>query len=411
MIMRILYFNYLYDIYGASLGSAIKPMELFAAMRRLGHEVEMVWFKDQPGGPPAGTLNRSARDFLKRNFAFLVHDLRLLLENRKFAGIEAEKTAAFKPDIIIARLDLYLYSALRTARAFRVPIIIEADSPPLYEAVHFQKQYWRIPAIPRRIERRLLRGGDFTVMQSRELQRYFIDAHDLDAARTAVVCNGADVDKFSPQEPDRGLAHRFGLTGGPVLGFIGSMSAWHGINNLLRIVKAIVARYPDTRFLLVGSGGGQEKLIRTYLVKHDLTRHVIQTGYVAHVEIPHYLQLMDVVLAPYPNLPFFYYSPVKVFEYMAAGKAVVTTRIGQLARIIRDGWDGVLCPPGDFDTFISAISGLLEDPEIARQMGANARETIIQQHTWRHKAQAYEKICQQVITEHRLRPAHEGNAR
>ena len=161
----------------------------------------------------------------------------------------------------------------------------------------------------------------------------------------------------------------------------------------------------------MGSGGGQEKLIRTYLVKHDLTRHVIQTGYVAHVEIPHYLQLMDVVLAPYPNLPFFYYSPVKVFEYMAAGKAVVTTRIGQLARIIRDGWDGVLCPPGDFDTFISAISGLLEDPEIARQMGANARETIIQQHTWRHKAQAYEKICQQVITEHRLRPAQEGSAR
>ncbi|HNS74377.1 MAG TPA: hypothetical protein PKI81_13275, partial [bacterium] len=71
--MRILYFNYLYDIYGASLGSAIKPMELFATMRRLGHEVEMVWFKDQPGGPPAGTLKRSARDFLKRNFAFLVH--------------------------------------------------------------------------------------------------------------------------------------------------------------------------------------------------------------------------------------------------------------------------------------------------------------------------------------------------
>jgi glycosyltransferase involved in cell wall biosynthesis len=407
--MRILYFNYLYDIYGASLGSAIKPLELFAAMRKSGHDVEMVWFKDQPGIPPAGTLKRSLRDFFKRHLAFLVHDFRLLLENRKFARLEAEKVAAFKPDILIARLDLYLYSAIKTARKFGLPIIIEADSPPLYEARNFQRQYWRIPAIPRRIERWVLRQADFCVMQSRELQRYFIDAHKLDPDRTAVVCNGADVEKFQPTPADRALADRFDLNGGPVLGFIGSMSAWHGINNLLRIIETIVADFPSTRFLLVGSGGGQEKQIRTYLEKRALTRQVIQTGYVAHVEIPHYLQLMDVVLAPYPNLPFFYYSPVKVFEYMAAGKAVVTTRIGQLARIIRDGWDGVLCPPGDFDAYIQAISGLLENPEIARQMGANARETIIQQHTWRHKAQAYEKICQQVLDEHRRgRTAGEG---
>ncbi|HPR87835.1 MAG TPA: glycosyltransferase family 4 protein [bacterium] len=403
--MRILYFNYLYDIYGASLGSAIKPMELFAALRKMGHDVELVWFKDQPGGPPAGTLKRSLRDFFKRHLAFLVHDLKLLLENRKFARIEAAKVAAFKPDILMARLDLYLYSAIKTARKFDLPVIIEADSPPLYEALHFQRQYWRIPAIPRLIERWVLRHADFSVMQSRELQRWFLDQHKLDPERTAVVCNGADADKFSPQPAARALADRFGLNGGPVLGFIGSMSAWHGIDNLLRIVQAIVAKYPQTRFLLVGSGGGQEKPIRRYLEKHGLTRHVIQTGYVAHAEIPDYLQLMDVVLAPYPNLPFFYYSPVKVFEYMAAGKAVVTTRIGQLARIIRDGWDGVLCPPNDLEAFISAISGLLEDPEIAREMGRHARESIIQQHTWKHKALAYEKICQQVIDAHRLRGA------
>ena len=403
--MRILYFNYLYDIYGASLGSAIKPLELFAAMRRLGHEVEMVWFKDQPGGPPAGSYRRSLRDWLKQNFSFLVHDFKLLLENFRFARLEAEKVAAFKPDIIIARLDLYLYSAVKTARTFNLPVIIEADSPPLYEAIHFQKQYWRIPAIPRLIERWVLRHGDFAVMQSRELQRYFTDLHKLDFARTAVVCNGADVDKFKPRPLDPGLAGRFGLDGGPVLGFIGSMSAWHGITNLLNIVKVIVAKYPKTKFLLVGSGGGQEKQIRSYLDKYQLTPYVIQTGYVAHAQIPEYLQLMDVVLAPYPNLPFFYYSPVKVFEYMAAGKAVVTTRIGQLARIIRDGWDGVLCPPGDFDSFTEAISGLVENPEVARHMGENARETIIQQHTWRHKAQAYEKICQQVLQDHLSRGA------
>lgn len=394
--MRILYFNYLYDIYGASLGSAIKPMELFAALRKIGHEVEMVWFKDQPGHLPPGTLKASARDFLKRHLAFLVHDAKLFLENWKFKKIEAAHVESFKPDLIIARLDLYLFSAIKTARKYHLPVIIEADSPPLYEALHFQRQYWRIPVIPRLIERWVLRQADFVIMQSKELQRYFTDMHGLDAEKTAVVCNGADIEKFQPQIRDEFLAARYGLGDGAVLGFVGSMSVWHGIDNLLRIIATIVRKYPNCRFLLVGSGGGQDGQVDRYLQERGLSDHVILTGYVPHEKIPAFVQLMDVVLAPYPNLPFFYYSPVKVFEYMAAGKAVVTTRIGQLARIIRDGWDGVLCPPGDFDALISAISGLLEDSGIAAAMGENARATIAQKHTWIHKAQAYEKICQQV---------------
>ncbi len=397
--MRIVYFNYLYDIYGASLGSAIKPMELFKAMRAAGHEVKMVWFKDQPGHLPPGTLKASARDFLKRHLAFLVHDLKLFVENWKFRKIEAGHVESFKPDLIIARLDLYLFSAIKTARKYNLPVIIEADSPPLYEALHFQKQYWRIPVIPRWIERWVLHHADFVVMQSRELQRYFTNLHGLDPERTAVISNGADIEKFQPQIRDEFLAARYGLGDGPVLGFVGSMSVWHGIDNLLRIIATVVQKYPNCHFLLVGSGGGQEPHIRHYLEQRGLGDRVVLTGYVPHEKIPAFVQLMDVVLAPYPNLPFFYYSPVKVFEYMAAGKAVVTTRIGQLARIIRDGWDGVLCPAGDFDALISAISGLLEDAEIAATMGENARQTIAQQHTWGHKAQAYEKICLQVCRE------------
>ena len=95
---------------------------------------------------------------------------------------------------------------------------------------------------------------------------------------------------------------------------------------------------------------------------------------------------------------------------MEAVKAVVTTRIGQLTRIIRDGWDGILCPPGDFNAFIAAISGLLEDTDMAVQMGLNARQTISEKHTWRHKAKAYEAICAKLITEHRSKNSDENTS-
>jgi len=404
--VKILYFNYLWDIYGASLGSAIKPIELFAEMRGLGHEVEMIWFKDQPGGPAPGTFKASARNFLKRHLAFLAHDPKLFLENLIFARREAEAVEKFKPDIIIARLDLYLFSAVRTARKYHLPVLIEADSPPVYEAVHFQPQYWRIPFIPRLIEGWVLRNADFNVMQSMELQHYFVHRHRLRQERTDVVSNGADIHKFVPDLKDAALLARLGWQEGPILGFIGSMSVWHGIENLLRIIDTVLSHYPAAKFLLVGSGGGHEASIRRFIQQRRLTRQVILTGYVPHAQIPAYIQLMDVVLAPYPNLPFFYYSPVKVFEYMAAGKAVVTTRIGQLKCIIRDGWDGILCPPGDFNAFIAAISGLLEDTDMAKQMGLNARQTISTKHTWRHKASAYEAICARLIEEYQQKNGH-----
>ena len=397
--MRILYFNYLWDIRGASLGSAIKPMELFAAMEKLGHTVKICWMKDQPQANGAFTAKRRVREVLKKALSRYVHDPKLLFENLRFRRREERLVRDFQPDLIVARLDLYLFSAIKTARKFGLPIIIEADSPPVYEAVHFQKQYWRIDSIPQRIEGWVLRQADFAVMQSRELQRYFIETHELDAERTAVVTNGADVAKFSTHARYELLIRKYGLADRPVLGFVGSMSVWHGMENLRKIIGAIVEKYPRAKFLLVGSGGGLESEIRQFIATKRLQENVILTGYVPYEEIPKYISLMDVVLAPYPNLEFFYYSPVKLFEYMAAAKPVVTTRIGQIAEVVTHNQNGLLCPPDDFDRIISAIELLLETPNERKRIGENARQTIIERHTWMHKAREWERICKRVLGE------------
>jgi len=397
--MRILYFNYLYDTRGASLGSAIKPIELFRALQERGHAVRLCWLKDETSGSTGqgGRQGLPFRQALKRRFARFVHDPKLLAENLVFARREERQVRDFQPDLIVARHDLYVESFLHTARKYALPLVVEADSPPLYEAMAFQKQYWRIAALPRAIERKVLSSADLVIAQSRELQDYFIREHGLEPSRTAMVTNGADPVLFQPQKRSADLMGQFGLHQGPVLGFVGSMNVWHGLDNLVQIMRAILERHANAQFLLVGAGGGAEEHIRRFAAESGFTDRVVFTGYIPYEQIPQIVQLMDIVLAPYPDLPFFYYSPVKLFEYMAAGKPVVTTAIGQIEQVVRNNQTGLLCPAGRFDCIVQALEELLHNSNLRKRLGENARREIETRHTWQHKAAEWESLCRQLL--------------
>ena len=395
--MRILYFNYLWDIYGASIGSAIKPLELFAALEELGHTVQICWMKKQPQQENSGAKAKSNREFLKKYFARYVHDAKLFAENIPFRKAEQEWVEKFKPDIIVARLDLYLFSALRTARKNKLPIIIEADCPPVYEAVEFQKQYFRIPIISEKIEKYVLKNADFVITQSNVLHDHFSNRYQLDLKKMAVAPNAVVPEKFQINESDEELRKKYDLKSDPVVGFVGSMSVWHGIENLQKIILNIVAKIPHVKFLLVGTGGGNENKLSDFLRKNNLEKNVVFTGYVPHKEIPKHIGLFDVALAPYPGLDFFYYSPVKMFEYMAAGKPMVTTDIGQIAEVITNNFDGILCRPDNIDELINSTLLLLENEKERKRIGENARLTIKNKHTWQHRANQWNKAINMVV--------------
>ena len=121
------------------------------------------------------------------------------------------------------------------------------------------------------------------------------------------------------------------------------------------------------------------------------------TGYIPPSEIPNYISAMDIVVAPYPELKFFYYSPVKIFEYMACQKPVLTTNIGQISEIITDGENGVLCKPDDSDELLNKLLQLIEDREKRKKIGLNARKTIVDSHTWSIKAAAWSDYCTSVV--------------
>lgn len=91
---------------------------------------------------------------------------------------------------------------------------------------------------------------------------------------------------------------------------------------------------------------------------------------------------MDAAVAPYPDYPDFYFSPLKIYEYMAAGLPVVASRIGQVAELIQDGTNGLLYQPGDAVALSAALNRLRCEPMLRSSLGRAARETVLHDHTW-----------------------------
>jgi glycosyltransferase involved in cell wall biosynthesis len=106
------------------------------------------------------------------------------------------------------------------------------------------------------------------------------------------------------------------------------------------------------------------------------------TGAVPPHEVPRLLAGMDAAVAPYSGRGSFYFSPLKVYEYMAAGLPVVASRLGQLDGLIGHGVTGLLCPPDDAGALAGALARLRSAPDLRRRLGEAARAAVLRQHTW-----------------------------
>ena len=131
----------------------------------------------------------------------------------------------------------------------------------------------------------------------------------------------------------------------------------------------------------MGDGPEREELVRD-LAARGLSGSAILCGAVPPAEIPGLLASMDAAVAPYPPIEPFYFSPLKVFEYMAAGLPVAASRIGQLGAVIRDGGNGLLLPPGDAGALSGALERLCGDRALRIRLGRAARATVLEEHTW-----------------------------
>jgi glycosyltransferase involved in cell wall biosynthesis len=276
-------------------------------------------------------------------------------------------------DAVYERLSLFGLSGVRTAQRLDVPHVLEVNAPLCDEARRFRTLPYPQEAFE--VERRVCRETDHVFANSEATTAHLVDA-GVSPAKVAVVPNGVDVRKFTGRRRRRG-------SGVFRVGFLGSLNPWHGIDVLLEAFTHALARRTDLRLEIVGAGPEANRLAEAALPADAFLSH----GPLAHRTAIEVMSQWDVGVAPFLPLLRFYFSPLKVVEYMAAGVCPVASDLGQIRTLLDRGKRGVLVEPGNAGALAGAILGLASDRPAASELGARARAYALRELTWQKNAE------------------------
>jgi glycosyltransferase involved in cell wall biosynthesis len=383
-------------------GASVHLRGLAAALGRAGHAVVVASPSLQPG-PGAATALLGARALglpLSRAIT-AVHEaltafnasvgarnsvpnaVRRILLNEELREQIAQQFEGAPPDVVYERASLYGTVGVGLAREMGRPLIVELNAPLAAEQSTYRAA--GLGDLAEQTERWVLSRAEAVLAVSAPLRDHAV-AMGAATERVHVVPNGVDPELFRPGLRDPDVRKRWELGDGPVLGFVSGLRPWHGVDTLPPLLAELVPRHPDLRLVVAGDGPAREGLERE-LATRGLSKAVVFTGWLAHEEIGALIRHFDVALAPYREPAHaFYFSPLKLFEYMACGVPVVAAAVGQMAEVLQHGRTGLLCPPGDVPGLAAACHRLLTDSALRQRLGATAAAVVHDRYTWDHNA-------------------------
>jgi len=190
---------------------------------------------------------------------------------------------------------------------------------------------------------------------------------------------GADLSLFGSNSSGEEIRRRYNIHG-PLVTYLGQLHATQYVEQFLEAGILLLEKQPAATLMVVGSGWRLPEL-RIKAKTMGIDDRVVFTGTVPYNEIPEYLAAADIAVACFEdNEATRAKSPLKVVEYLAAGKAIVASSVGEVERMVSGC--GVLVPPGDIHALSDAINGLLLDPDRRRELGEMARERAFERHSW-----------------------------
>jgi alpha-maltose-1-phosphate synthase len=277
-------------------------------------------------------------------------------------------------DVVYERYSLFSTALAQVTAALRIPGFLEVNSPLIdeqrtYRELHDEQSALRALAVQ-------VAAAAKAVCVSEPIAAWVRRRAGSAAVRIAVVPNGVNVDRIRPGNGGR--------AGVPVVVFVGTLKPWHGVDVLIEATRH--ARQ-DWRLLIVGDGP-QADALRAQAARGTGAGRgpaVEFAGAVAPERIPELLAGCAAAAAPYPatqEADSQYFSPLKLYEYCAAGLPVVASRVGQVPQIIDDGVTGLLVEPSDPRALAAAIDELVSAPVARAAMGAAARRIAVRDFGW-----------------------------
>jgi len=376
--LRILYHHRT----AASDGMRVHIDEVIKALRDRGNLVEVV-------GPAANGAGGKSKleglaDFLRRLLPASIFELLELAYNISAYRQLKHAVQTFEPDILYERYNLYLLAGLRLKRRHDLPMILEVNSPLAEERAAFGNL--RLRVLAERCETALWRGADAVLPVTQVLADIVAKKRKTDAG-IQVVPNGALLETAATAADVERLRAQFGLKpGNVVMGFVGFVRAWHGVGWALDALPSLPA---NTHLLIVGDGPGLPALEKR-AAELGITDRVHFAGRVLHCQIPTYIELFDIALQ---TAAVSYASPLKLFEYMAHGRAIIAPDQPNIREILDDGVNALLFAAENEPSFRAALTRLCTDQTLRQKIGRQARLTVEERPlTWANNAARIESL-------------------
>ncbi len=376
--MRILYHHRT----ASKDGQAVHIEELIHALRELGHEVRVVapdvGGTEERKGDMGGQVSWVQR--LREKLPRAVYELLELGYSLLAYARLARAAREFKPDVIYERYNLFLLAGLMLKWRRRIPLLLEVNAPLVHERMRFGGL--GLPWLGRWAEGLVWRGADVVLPVTQVLAGHVRD-RGVPAERIVVIANGINEAHFASAPTQAVAKATLGCPEALVLGFTGFVRDWHGVDRVLQWL-ARPETPPNARLLVVGDGPERANLERL-AAELKLGERVRFTGVVDRNAVPAHVASFDIALQP---AVVAYASPLKLFEYLALGKAIVAPRQPNIEEVLVDGRNALLFDGSAPGALEAALTRLCADAALRERLAAGAAATIGQLGlTWRSNAQ------------------------
>lgn len=358
-------------------GQYVHIEEMINALRKQGHEVIIVAppsAETESFGSDAGAVALLKRWLPKWFYELMELGYSLVAYRRLAKAVEQHR-----PDCIYERYNLFLPAGVWLARKYKLPLLLEVNAPILEERSRYDGL--SLTRLARWSQAYAWKNADVVLPVTRVLGD-IVASYGVPQDRIVVIPNGINGERFG-SAPDVEAAKRaLGLEGNLVLGFTGFVRDWHGLD---KVIDLIANDPPESRrhLLVVGDGparAGLEKQARDL----GIANRVTFTGIVGRDDVARHVAAFDIALQP---AVVAYASPLKLFEYLALGKAIVGPAQPNIEEILAQDKNAVLFDPDSTASLAAAVDRLCVDHALREKVAAGARATIVEQKlTWHENA-------------------------
>lgn len=322
------------------------------------------------------SLPGAAYELLEFGYSFLTA-IRLRREYKKF-----------KPDFYYERYNLFSPAGSWLRKRFKVPFLLEVNAPIAEEREKYGTL--KLRRLAQWSQRYAWRNADRALPVTKVLAEYLLAA-GVPRDRIVVIQNGINRARFSNLDDPDLRRRELGLENALVLGFTGFVREWHGLDEVIRALPSLSER--NVHLVVVGDGPGREPL-ETLAAEMGVEQRVHFTGLVERDDIAGYVNCFDIALQPSVTS---YASPLKIFEYLAMGKAIVAPRTANIEEILVDGESAQLFDPNAPGSLHDAIVALCDDVALRDRLAACAARQIDQQKlTWDDNARRIVALSQEI---------------